>query len=298
MNVQNRPALPSPDDLPAYVAQLTTPEFVGHLAARSGISEIDVRRRLDDYAGEVTVGVELLEGLIAPGQRILEVGAGVGLLSVWLIRRGASVVLLEVGAGGFDANRRLLDAVLEWFDVAPLVLPLRAEELAAAEHGTFDLIFSVNVLEHIPALEQALASMLAVLAPGGTMRHTCANYAVPYDPHYELPLIPLAPHLTGLLVPAIGRQEVWQSLNFITYGRVVRFCRAHGLKYEFEPGLLAKALRRMEEDAAFRRRRGRLARLAHALLGTGPMTTLVARLPPRWATPMVFSCTRCRPPRT
>ena len=130
------------------------------------------------------------------------------------------------------------------------------------------------------------------------MRHTCANYAVPYDPHYELPLIPLAPHLTGLLVPAIGRQEVWQSLNFITYGRVVRFCRAHGLKYEFEPGLLAKALRRMEEDAAFRRRRGRLARLAHALLGTGPMTTLVARLPPRWATPMVFSCTRCRPPRT
>lgn len=273
-----------------YIAELTSTAFVRHLTQRSGIPEADVRRRLTDYAGEVVVGVELLDGFLIPGQRILEVGAGMGLLSVWLIRQGATVVLLEAGAGGFDANRRLLDGVLEWFDVQGTILPLRAEELDARLHGTFDLIFSVNVLEHIPALEDALAAMTKVLAGDGVMRHTCANYAVPYDPHYELPLLPLAPRATAWLVPRIAREEVWQSLNFISYGRVTRFCRRHGLTYEFDRGQLARALRRMDRDAAFLNRRGRLARSIHGLVQSAGVIGLLAHVPPRWATPMAFTC--------
>lgn len=281
-----------PGDLDAYVAQLTSPQFVQYLAQRTGIPEPAVRWRLVNYAGEVVVGVELLEGFLGPGQRILEVGAGAGLLSVWLINQGASVILLESGAGGFEANRRLLDAVLEWFEVQPAVLPMRAEQLDARAHGTFDLIFSVNVLEHIPALEDALAAMAGVLAANGVMRHTCANYTVPYDPHYELPLVPLAPRATAWLVPSIARQEIWQSLNFITYGRVVRFCRRHGLDYRFDRGQLARALHRMDSDAAFRNRRGRLARSIQTLVRSTGLTGLLSKVPPRWATPMVFTCTR------
>ena len=278
--------------LDSYVSQLTSPAFVEHLTRRSGIPEADVRRRLSDYAGEVGVGVELLRGFLAPGQRILEVGAGVGLLSVWLIRQGRSVVLLESGAGGFDANSRLLSAVLEWFEVQPTVLPHRAEQLDPREHGTFDLIFSVNVLEHIPALEEAMAAMTGVLARNGVMRHTCANYTVPYDPHYELPLIPLAPRATAWLVPGLARQEVWQSLNFITHGRVMRFCRRHGLACQFDRGQLAQALNRMNRDAAFLSRRGRLARLIHGLVQSTGMIGLLEHVPPKWATPMVFTCRR------
>ena len=279
-------------ELEGYVAELISTPFVERLSERSGIPEADVRRRLTDYAGEVPVGIELLDGFLIPGQRILEVGAGVGLLSVWLIRQGFSVVLLESGAGGFDANRRLLDAVLEWFEITATVLPLRAEELDAGTHGTFDLIFSVNVLEHIPALEDAMAGMAGVLAPGGVMRHTCANYTVPYDPHYELPLVPLAPRATGWLVPSIARQEVWQSLNFITYGRIVRFCRRHGLAYGFDRGQLARALQRMDSDATFRNRRGVLARVIQNVLRVTGMTGLLARVPPRFSTPMAFTCGR------
>ena len=280
------------ETLDAYVSQLTSMAFVRHLSQRTGIAQGDVERRLADYAGEVVVGVELLRGFLAPGQRVLEVGAGLGLLSVWLIRQGASVVLLESGAGGFDANSRLLTAALEWFEVQPTILPLRAEELDAQQHGTFDLLFSVNVLEHIPALEEALAAMTGVLAPGGVMRHTCANYTVPYDPHYELPLIPLAPWATAWLVPGIARQEVWRSLNFITHGRVVRFCRRHGLQCQFDRGQLATALNRMNSDPAFLRRRGRLARMIHAFAGSTGLVKALERLPPKWATPMVITCQR------
>jgi SAM-dependent methyltransferase len=279
-------------NLDEYIVHLTSPGFVDFCSTRTGIAHGDVKRRLDDYAAEVVVGVKLLHGLLAPQARILEVGAGVGLLSVWLIKGGASVVLLESGAGGFDANRRLLDAVLEWFDVAPTVLPIKAELLDPRVHGTFDLIFSVNVLEHIPALEEALTSMLGVLARGGLMRHTCANYAVPYDPHYEIVLVPFAPRLTERLVRNVAGQEVWQSLNFITYGRVARFCRAHRLDCRFEPGQLADAFRRMDSDPAFRRRRGAGARMIQGVLRFTGLVSLLARLPPRWATPMVFSCWR------
>jgi SAM-dependent methyltransferase len=174
----------------------------------------------------------------------------------------------------------------------PEMLSIGAEQLDAPSHGSFDLVFSVNVLEHIPHLEEAMDGMLRVLAPGGCMRHTCANYAVPYEPHYGIPLIPFAAGATGRLVPGLASQEVWQSLNFVTWSRVVRFCQTRQLDVEFDRGQLAAALERMDTDPSFRRRRGPLVRAAQHLARHTGLLRLIRKLPPRWATPMVFSCRR------
>jgi SAM-dependent methyltransferase len=210
-----------------------------------------------------------------------------------LKRQGASIVLLEPGAGGFDANRRLMDGALEWLGASDAtVLSIRAEDLDPGRHGRFDVIFSVNVLEHIPDLERALAGMLGVLAPGGVMRHTCPNYAVPYEPHYGIPLIPFRPALTGALVPSIARQELWQSLNFVTYRRIARFCAVRGLACRFDRGLMAEAFTRIDSDPAFRARRGVGVRLAQRVLRTFGLLRFLAIIRPGWATPMAFTCWR------
>ncbi len=49
-------------------------------------------------------------------------------------------------------------------------------------NGSFDCIISVSVLEHIPAIEKALAEMYRVLAPGGRLLITtdCSPNPVPF----------------------------------------------------------------------------------------------------------------------
>ena len=226
---------------------------------------------------------------------MLEVGAGLGLLAAWLRRQGASIVLLEPGAGGFDENRRLVDAALEWLQASDaLLLSIRAEDLDPQQHGEFDVIYSVNVLEHIPRLETAFEAMSRVLAPGGLMRHTCPNYAIPYEPHYGIPLLPFLPRLTASLVPRIALDELWCSLNFVTYDRIVRMCRRHGIECRFDGGLFADAFERMDRDPAFRARRGRAVIAGQRMLRASGMLPLIAALPPRFATPMAFTCRRVR----
>lgn len=278
--------------LDAYLADVTSDRCVHFCADRSGIAPHLVKQRMVDYAGEVLVGAALLRHVPLAGKRVLEVGAGLGLLGMWLRREGADICLLEPGAGGFSANAKLLAAVREWFQTDVPLIDAPAQALDPVRHGSFDVIFSINVLEHIPELEAALDAILGVLAPGGLMRHTCPNYAVPYEPHYAMPLIPFAPRATAALVPGIRTDELWQSLNFITYRRVARFCATRGLRCAFDRGMLASAFLRVDDDPAFRSRRGRLVPLAADLLKASGLLRLVGMLPPRWATPMAFSCWR------
>lgn len=279
-----------------YVDELTSPACAEFCATRSSIPLEAVRARLVDYAGEVRVGASLLSPLMLQGRSVLEVGAGLGLLGVWLKRQGISITLLEPGAGGFDHNRRLLDAVLEWLGASDMrILPIGAEALNPSQHGRFDVIYSINVLEHIPQVERALAAMLSVLAPDGIMRHMCPNYAVPYEPHYGIPLVPFKPSLTAVLVPSLAGEELWRSLSFVTHRRVVRFCREHQLQCRFDTGLLAKAFDRFDHDDVFSMRQGAAVRVGHRLLSAIRLRSLLAFVPPRWATPMAFSCWRGEP---
>ena len=280
----------APTSLDAFVSALTAPDCIKFCAERSGISEDLVHARFRDYAAEVPVGVRLLDPIALEGKRVLEVGAGLGLLSAWLARQGCRVTMLEPGAGGFDTNLRLQESVLTWLDAGLDNLTIGAEDLTPSKHGQFDVVFSVNVLEHIPQWEAALTGMLSVLAGDGVMRHLCPNYAVPYEPHYNLPLLPFWPAKTAALYPRIAADPVWKSLNFITYSQITRFCRAHDLEYDFSPGMIAAGFVRIEEEEAFRARRGvALQHLQRLLRASGTLRWL-ERIPPRFGTPMMFTC--------
>ena len=98
------------------------------------------------------------------GKRVLDVGCGGGILAEALAREGA--VLTAV-----DPSEKSLAAARAHAAQSGLSIDYRAaaaENLASCGFAeAFDLVFAVDVLEHVDDLDRALAAIAAVLAPGG-----------------------------------------------------------------------------------------------------------------------------------
>ena len=237
---------------------------------------------------EASAAAKRIEHLLPEDGRILEVGAGLGLLSAALAMLGQDVVALEPAGPGFDSNRELSPTIRRETAVGYDLLPIPAEELRPEIHGHFDLAFSINVLEHVPDPTEALRRLDACLAPRAVMLHTCPNYRVPFEPHFGIPLLPIRPAATRRLLPSSIRDTgLWHSLNFVTARDVDELASRLLADVRFQPSELAYTLDRLATDEMFRGRHPRIARLAPGLERIGARAAL-GRLPPRWSTPMTF----------
>lgn len=109
---------------------------------------------------------------LAPGERILDMGAGAGRHAFEAYRRGGDVV-------AFDRDADELARVREWFSAMKEAgeVPEGAEAdikegdalaLPFAD-GEFDRIIAAEILEHIWADVDAIKELIRVLRPGGTM---------------------------------------------------------------------------------------------------------------------------------
>lgn len=271
--------------------RLKSEDFLSFAVTTTGLGRSEIAGILADYTAEVATGAQALAGVDLTGKRVLEVGAGIGLLSISLAKAGCLITALEPGANGFDANARLGSAVRTWLGAGDLpVLDIEVGGLDPDLHGRFDVIFSINVLEHIPDLEGAMLAMARVLAPDGVMIHLCPNYTIPFEPHFGLPLLPWIPRLTARLFPEVKDHPVWASLNFVTHGQIRRFTRRAGLVATFRRAMMYDAFVRIDHDEAFSARHsGLVSHLYRALKRTG-LLGLLRRLPPGLATPMAFEC--------
>ncbi|HEV2374512.1 MAG TPA: class I SAM-dependent methyltransferase [Streptosporangiaceae bacterium] len=125
-----------------------------------------------DIPGRVSFEVHrrFLDEYLAPGADVLEIGAGPGVFTQYLVRRGAQVTVTDLSAVQLADNRRriaeagLTDAVTD-FQVADV------RDLSRWADGTFDLVVAYGgplsyVFEDAPA---ALGDMLRVTRPGGAV---------------------------------------------------------------------------------------------------------------------------------
>lgn len=286
-----------PSVLAAFLDRFREPSLVERIAKRVAMDQELVRKRIDLYLNEVPVGFAVASRGLRPGARILEVGAGLQLLSLFLREQGHDIVALEPVGMGFDFFSAASEEILFEAGASGLeTLPIRVEELAPALHGTFDFIFSVNVIEHLPDLDAAFRAMASVLAESGSMVHLCPNYTVPYEPHFGIPLVPRAPRLTAKIFDKRIQKdwpEVWPSLNFISAHSVRRLARANGLSVEFDQGLLYDFLTRLERDPIYAdRHQGGAVGSAYAVLRRTRLLDLTRHIPVSLTTPMQFTLRR------
>jgi SAM-dependent methyltransferase len=107
------------------------------------------------------------------GRRVLEVGCGRGSLSAYFADAGWDCTLLDISEAAIDLARGAfarhdLKARFEVGDCLNM----------SFETGSFDLVFSIGLLEHFEEIEAAIAEQVRILAPGGVF----IGYVVPHIP--------------------------------------------------------------------------------------------------------------------
>lgn len=266
-------AAPSPD-LDALLAEAFDDPVLGaRIRTEAGFGRREIAGALD---------------ALPDGARVLEIGCGTGVLLADLARAwpGLSFQGVEPIGSGFSPFAAVLDRI----EAAHPGLEIhrgRIEDMTAdAERPPFDLIFSVNVFEHLDDWRCGLDAAMALLAPGARHIVLCPNYALPYESHFNMPLIGGARFSRWLFARRIARIEaendahgLWQSLNFITSGQLARHCRARGYAVRFDRGIMRRMLARLHDDADFAARQGGAGRLARILEAAG-IARIFAALPP------------------
>lgn len=102
------------------------------------------------------------------GQRALDVGCGAGLLCEPLTRLGAAVT-------GIDAAAENIAAAQAHAAGAGLTIDYRCGDVAALGLTGFDLVTSLEVLEHVSDKPAFIAALAGALAPGGLMMLSTPN---------------------------------------------------------------------------------------------------------------------------
>ena len=97
---------------------------------------------------------------VGPGDRVLDVACGTGIVARRAAARGATVVGVDVNAQMLDVARAA-DPAVEWIEADATALPLADD--------AFDVVLCQQGLQFMPDPAAALAEMRRVLAPGGRL---------------------------------------------------------------------------------------------------------------------------------
>lgn len=132
------------------------------------------------------------------GSKVLDVGCGGGILSEAAAEHGARVTGIDTSHTQIEAAKAHAAAELDLeYRVAAI------EELTASREGSFDGVFCMELLEHVPDPGAIMQSAIRLLRPGGHMFCATLNRNLMA---YVLAIL-LAERVLGLLTPGTHSLE-------------------------------------------------------------------------------------------
>jgi SAM-dependent methyltransferase len=126
-------------------------------------------------------------GNLVAGERVLEVGCGMGRYTLYLAQRGIRVEGLELSSFLLDRLRS--------FDAGRYRIPLYCTDVIDARsqvQGVFDAVIGFFVLHHLHDLERSFGAMADLIKPGGRIIFLEPN---PYNPLYYIQIL-FSPDMT------------------------------------------------------------------------------------------------------
>jgi SAM-dependent methyltransferase len=116
---------------------------------------------------------------VSRGEKLLDLGCGMGRHAFQAVRLGARVVALDAASEEVTQVRNTIGAMVDAGEVR------KDDEAGAVQgnalclpfsDGSFDRVIASEVLEHIPEDTTAMAELARVLRPGGTMAVTVPRF--------------------------------------------------------------------------------------------------------------------------
>lgn len=144
----------------------------------------------------------------------------------------------------------------------------------------YDLIFCVNVFEHLNNWRSFLKKMSLLLKKNGKLIVLCPNYGFPYESHFRIPVL-FNKKITFFFFKKFIRNYenrndclgLWKSLNFVKKRQVLDYLKGsnYAKKLEINDNLsiLDFMVNRIINDREFRKRQRIVGTIAIALRGWG-----------------------------
>jgi SAM-dependent methyltransferase len=138
--------------------------------SREYFRELDARifhpryMRLTVADGDTRAFSRYVDFAALAGKDVLEVGCGSGIAVQLFAEAGANVTAVDLTPWAVETTRARLDA----FGLAGEVLEADGEDLPF-EDASFDVVFSWGVIHHTTDMGRALAELVRVCRPGGTL---------------------------------------------------------------------------------------------------------------------------------
>lgn len=234
--------------------------------------------------GEAIFGWGEIAGAIDGECDCLEIGAGPGLLAMLAARRARSVDALEPSTDAFASFAPVLEAVERNASRNLRFIRTTIEDFKADRK--YDLIWSVNVFEHLEDWRACFLKVRELLRAGGKAIILCPNYGIPYEPHFSLPIIFTKDVTRRLFSKRIAQFEeeqncagLWESINMISLGDVMRYAREADLDVSLDSGVMRRMFERFFSDAELSRRHG-LIRTAIGVARRAGVDRAISAMPP------------------
>ncbi len=215
----------------------------------------------DTWINEAKFGFEYIRSYceeLKAGSAVLEVGCGSGILMAMLSEVRASLRFegIEPFGDGFK-NLTELNSFLK--DKGLAIHNVGFEDYVS--DAKYDLIYLVNVFEHLDSWQHFLEFVERHLTDSGVCVVLCPNYNVPYESHFRIPIL-INKQITGkAFAKSIAAFEeknnchgLWDSLNFVKLSDVKKRTRDSRLSLTMNDKISEDLIDRIATDDEFRKR--------------------------------------------